>query len=211
MMWIESCGVNLATRQYEPGPQDSAHFKVSREKAAKKPKPEQKRGRRGMQISNVTFDEIAIGDTATYTRLITNQEVEAFAAISGDHNPLHLDPEYAATTAFGECIAHGMLTGALISAAIAMQLPGPGSVYLSQNIQFRAPVFLGDTLTATLEVTDKHGKRPWVTLGCMVESQAGKAVAKGEAQVAAPTKKETVTVVPPPPIQLLEEVALASD
>ena len=164
-----------------------------------------------MQISNVTFDEIAIGDTAIYTRLITNQEVEAFAAISGDHNPLHLDPEYAATTAFGECIAHGMLTGALISAAIAMQLPGPGSVYLSQNIQFRAPVFLGDTLTVTLEVTDKHGKRPWVTLSCTVENQEGKTVAKGEAQVAAPTERETVTVVPPPAIQLLEEATLASD
>jgi acyl dehydratase len=164
-----------------------------------------------MKISNVTFDEIAIGDTATYTRLITNQEVEAFAAISGDHNPLHLDPEYAATTAFGECIAHGMLTGALISAAIAMQLPGPGSVYLSQNIQFRTPVFLGDTLTVTLEVIDKHRKRPWVTLDCTVENQEGKAVAKGEAQVAAPTETETVTVVPPPAIQLLEEAALASD
>jgi acyl dehydratase len=164
-----------------------------------------------MQISNVTFDEIAIGDTATYTRLITNQEVEAFAAISGDHNPLHLDPDYAATTSFGECIAHGMLTGALISAAIAMQLPGPGSVYLNQSLQFRAPVFLGDTLTVTLEVTEKHGKRPWVTLSCTVENQDGKAVAKGEAQVAAPTEKETVTVVPPPAIQLLEEASLASD
>ena len=164
-----------------------------------------------MQISNVTFDEIVIGDTATYTRLITNQEVEAFAAISGDHNPLHLDPDYAATTSFGECIAHGMLTGALISAAIAMQLPGPGSVYLNQSLQFRAPVFLGDTLTVTLEVTEKHGKRPWVTLSCTVENQDGKAVAKGEAQVAAPTEKETVTVVPPPAIQLLEEASLASD
>jgi 3-hydroxybutyryl-CoA dehydratase len=164
-----------------------------------------------MQISNVTFDEIAIGDTATYTRLITNQEVEAFAAISGDHNPLHLDPDYAATTPFGECIAHGMLTGALISAAIAMQLPGPGTVYLNQSLQFRAPVFLGDTLTVTLEVTEKHGKRPWVTLSCTVENQDGKAVAKGEAQVAAPTEKETVTVVPPPAIQLLEEASLASD
>ena len=163
-----------------------------------------------MQISNVTFDEIAIGDTATYTRLITNQEVEAFAAISGDHNPLHLDPDYAATTPFGECIAHGMLTGALISAAIAMQLPGPGSVYLNQSLQFRAPVLLGDTLTVTLEVTEKHGKRPWVTLSCTVENQDGKAVAKGEAQVAAPTEKETVTVVPPPAIQLLEEASLAS-
>ena len=164
-----------------------------------------------MQISNVTFDEIAIGDTATYTRLITNQEVEAFAAISGDHNPLHLDPDYAATTPFGECIAHGMLTGALISAAIAMQLPGPGSVYLNQSLQFRAPVLLGDALTVTLEVTEKHGKRPWVTLSCTVENQDGKAVAKGEAQVAAPTEKETVTVVPPPTIQLLEEASLASD
>ena len=164
-----------------------------------------------MQISNVTFDEIAIGDNATYTRLITNQEVEAFAAISGDHNPLHLDPDYAATTPYGECIAHGMLTGALISAAIAMQLPGPGSVYLNQSLQFRAPVFLGDTLTVTLEVTEKHGKRPWVTLSCTVENQDGKAVAKGEAQVAAPTEKETVTVVPPPAIQLLEEASLASD
>ncbi|MBL6812981.1 MAG: MaoC family dehydratase [Luminiphilus sp.] len=164
-----------------------------------------------MQISNVTFDEIAIGDTATYTRLITNQEVEAFAAISGDHNPLHLDPDYAATTPFGECIAHGMLTGALISAAIAMQLPGPGSVYLNQSLQFRAPVFLGDTLTVTLEVTKKHGKRPWVTLSCTVENQDGKTVAKGEAQVAAPTEQETVTVVPPPAIQLLEEASLASD
>ena len=122
-----------------------------------------------MQISNVTFDEIAIGDTATYTRLITNQEVEAFAAVSGDHNPLHLDPEYAATTAFGECIAHGMLTGALISAAIAMQLPGPGSVYLSQNIQFRAPVFLGDTLTVTLEVTEQA----WQTTVGHVELHGG--------------------------------------
>lgn len=164
-----------------------------------------------MLISNVTFDEIAIGDTATFTRLITNHEVEAFAAISGDHNPLHLDPEYAATTAFGECIAHGMLTGVLVSAAIAMQLPGPGSIYLSQSLRFRAPVLLGDTLTVTLEVTDKHSKRPWVTLGCTVENQAGKAVAKGEAQVEAPTKKETLTVITPPAIQLLEEAALASD
>ena len=164
-----------------------------------------------MQISNVTFAEIAIGDTATYTRLITNQEVEAFAAISGDHNPLHLDPEYATTTAFGECIAHGMLTGALISAAIAMQLPGPGSVYLSQNLQFRAPVFLGDILTVTIEVTDKHAKPRGVTWDSTVESKVGEAVAKCEAQVAAPTEKETVTVVPPPAIQLLEEAALASD
>ncbi len=72
-------------------------------------------------------------------------------------------------------------------------------------------MFLDDKLTVTLEVTDKHGKRPWVTLGCTVETQAGKVVAKGEAKVAAPTKKENLTVLPPPSIQLLEKVALASD
>ena len=164
-----------------------------------------------MQISNITFDEINVGDSTTYTRLITNQEVEAFAAISGDHNPLHLDPDYAATTSFGECIAHGMLTGALISAAIAMQLPGPGSVYLSQSLQFKAPVFLGDTLTVTLSVIDKHVKRPWITLQCQVENQDGKAVAKGEAQVAAPTTQETVRVIPPPALQLIEAASLSEE
>jgi acyl dehydratase len=162
-----------------------------------------------VQITNFTFDEITVGDEATYTRLITNREVEAFAAVSGDHNPLHLDPDYAATTPFGECIAHGMLTGALISAAIAMQLPGPGSVYLNQSIQFKAPVLLGDTLTVILTVSDKHHKRPWITLQCNVINQDSKIVAKGEAQVAAPTEKETVTIVPPPAIQLLEEALLA--
>ena len=75
----------------------------------------------------------------------------------------------------------------------------------------RAPVLLGDTLTVTLTVTAKHAKRPWVTLECEVTNQEGKAVAKGEAQVAAPTTKETVTVVPPPSIQLVEEASLASD
>ncbi|MDA9191259.1 MaoC family dehydratase [bacterium] len=164
-----------------------------------------------MQISNITFDEINVGDSTTYTRLITNQEIEAFAAISGDHNPLHLDPDYAATTSFGECIAHGMLTGALISAAIAMQLPGPGSVYLSQSLQFKAPVFLGDSLTVTLSVIDKHVKRPWITLQCQVENQDGKAVAKGEAQVAAPTTQETVTVIPPPALQLIEAASLSEE
>ena len=164
-----------------------------------------------MQISNITFDEINLGDSTTYTRLITNQEVEAFAAISGDHNPLHLDPDYAATTSFGECIAHGMLTGALISAAIAMQLPGPGSVYLSQSLQFKAPVFLGDTLTVTLTVIDKHAKRPWITLQCQVENQDGKGVAKGEAQVVAPMTQETVTVIPPPALQLIEAASLSEE
>ena len=156
------------------------------------------------QATNVTFEEINLGDTASYSRLVTEREVELFAAVSGDHNPVHLDPEYAATTQFGECIAHGMLTGAFISAAIAMELPGPGTIYLGQNIQFRAPVMLGDTLTVNLEVTAKHDKKPWVTITTVVSNQDGKVVAKGEANVAAPTVKETVTLIPPPDVKLVE-------
>ena len=156
-----------------------------------------------MQITCLTFDDIAVGDTAHYSRLVTDREIHLFAAVSGDHNPVHLDPEYAAQTTFGECIAHGMLTGAFVSAAIAMQLPGPGSIYLGQSLQFRAPVMLGDTLTVTLEVTEKHPKKPWVTIACSVVNQNDKVVARGEAQVAAPTEATTVTIVPPSDIQLL--------
>ena len=157
------------------------------------------------QISNCVFDDINVGDTATYSRLVTSREVQLFAAVSGDHNPVHLDPDYAANTQFGECIAHGMLTGAFVSAAIAMELPGPGSIYLGQTLKFRAPVMLGDTLTVTLTVTEKHASKPWVTLDCKVTNQDGKKVAMGEASVMAPTTPETVTVVAPPDIQLVED------
>lgn len=157
-----------------------------------------------LQITNKTFDEIAIGDTATYTRLVTEREIQLFAAVSGDHNPVHLDPEYAATTQFGECIAHGMLTGAFISAAIAMELPGPGTIYLGQQLSFRAPVLLGDTLNVELEIIGKHDSKAWLTIGCVVKNQDGKKVATGEASVMAPTAKETVTIVPPPSVQLVD-------
>lgn len=155
------------------------------------------------QITNRTFDEITVGDTATYSRLVTDREIQLFAAVSGDHNPVHLDPDYAATTQFGECIAHGMLTGAFISAAVAMLLPGPGAIYLGQTLQFRAPVTLGDTVTVNLEVTDKHPSKPWLTIACTVCNQNAKTVARGEATIMAPTEKQTVTLVPPPDIQLM--------
>lgn len=158
-----------------------------------------------VQITNKTFDEINVGDSANYTRLVTAREVQLFAAVSGDHNPVHLDPDYAATTQFGECIAHGMLTGAFVSAAIALELPGPGTIYLGQNLQFRAPVLLGDTVTVFLEVIEKHETKPWLKLSTTVKNQNGKEIARGEASVMAPAKKETVTVVPPPAVQLLED------
>ena len=117
-----------------------------------------------MEVTNSTFDELAVGDGIEVSRLVTARDVELFAVVSGDHNPLHLDPEYAATTQFGECIGHGMLIGAFVSAVIGLEFPGPGTVYLGQNLEFRSPIFLGDTLTIALTVDSKHHKKPWVTL-----------------------------------------------
>lgn len=145
-------------------------------------------------VRNHTFDEISIGQTATATRAVSQRDIQLFAAASGDRNPLHLDPDYAAGTVFGECIAHGMFTGALISAALAMQLPGPGTVYLGQSLKFRLPVKAGDHLTVTLEVTAKEPRRRQVTLDCRVSNQAGKLVASGTAEVMAPALRETVTL-----------------
>lgn len=145
-------------------------------------------------VHNHTFDEISLGQTATTTREVSHRDIQLFAAASGDLNPLHLDPEYAAGTVFGECIAHGMFTGALISAALAMQLPGPGTVYLGQSLKFRLPVKVGDKLTITLKVTAKEARRRQVTLDCRVSNQAGKLVASGTAEVMAPATRETVTL-----------------
>jgi 3-hydroxybutyryl-CoA dehydratase len=141
------------------------------------------------QISNYTYDEITIGQTATYSKLIETQDVQIFAAASGDVNPVHLDPQFASTTQFKACIAHGMLSGAVISAAIAMELPGPGTIYLSQSMRFRLPVFVGDTITVNLEVIEKKDKRGFVTLDCKVYNQDEKIVVTGTAEVMAPKEK----------------------
>jgi len=117
-------------------------------------------------LDNFTYDELTIGQTATYAKTIGERDIQLFAAVSGDVNPLHLDPAYAATTAFGERIAHGMLTGAVVSAALAMELPGPGTIYLAQSLRFRLPVKIGDTVNVELEITDKQDRRKKVTLEC---------------------------------------------
>ena len=149
------------------------------------------------QIENFTFDEITIGQTATYSKTLTEQDIIMFAATSGDTNPVHLDAEFAATTPFEGRIAHGMWTGGLISAALALHLPGPGTIYMGQSLSFRAPVKLGDTITVNLEVIDKKlGKREGsntVTINCIATNQHGKAVVKGEASVMAPTVKLSIT------------------
>lgn len=140
-------------------------------------------------LTNHTYDEITIGQTASYSRTVGEREILLFAAVSGDVNPVHLDPEFAAGTRFGERIAHGMITGSFVSAALALRLPGPGTIYLSQSLRFRLPVKLGDTVTVELVVTNKNDKRTLVTLDCRARNQAGKMIASGTAEVIAPEEK----------------------
>ncbi|MFK7976862.1 MAG: MaoC/PaaZ C-terminal domain-containing protein [Halioglobus sp.] len=149
-------------------------------------------------LTNHTYDELTIGQTATYSKRIEEQDVFMFAAASGDVNPVHLDAEFAATTQFEERIAHGMLSGAFISAALAMELPGPGTIYLGQSLRFRRPVKLGDTVTVTLEVIEKKDKRQFVTLDCKVTNQDGDLVITGEAEVMAPAQKVSLPRPPQP-------------
>lgn len=144
------------------------------------------------QISNRPFDTIKIGDFCKRVHQVSDEDLLLFARASGDLNPLHLDDEYAATTPFKQRIAHGMFTGGLISAALAMDLPGPGTIYLSQNLQFKRPVCIGDELTVILTALEKHETKPIVTLSCEVLNQEGKAVVLGTAKVMAPTKSMTV-------------------
>jgi len=144
------------------------------------------------QISNFTFDEIQIGQTTSFSRTIGEREIMLFAAASGDVNPLHLDPVYAATTPFGEPIAHGILSASLISAAVALQLPGPGAVYVSQSLRFLRPVKAGDQLTARLEVTAKRADKKFITLDCEIVNQHGKPVVTGQAEIMAPVEKVTI-------------------
>ena len=139
-------------------------------------------------LENITYDELNIGDSATYTRTLTEEELVLFAAVSGDVNPVHLDKEYASKSLFKERIAHGMWSGALISAALATVIPGPGTVYLEQSLNFKRPVKLEDTLTIKLTVLRKE-ERNRVVFECEVINQDADLVVTGEAKVIAPSEK----------------------
>lgn len=136
-------------------------------------------------IENIPYAALEIGTSRQFSKTLTERDLALFAETSGDFNPLHLDAEYAASTAFGERIAHGMWSGALISAAIATTLPGPGSVYRSQSLKFSKPVKLGDTVTIELVVLDKKDRTRVVTLACTGTNQRGEIIVKGEAEVIA--------------------------
>ncbi|HWS87346.1 MAG TPA: MaoC family dehydratase [Pyrinomonadaceae bacterium] len=126
---------------------------------------------------------LKVGDAAEIRKTIADEDVRAFAELTGDRNPVHLDEEYAAQTRFGRRIAHGMLGASLISAVLANELPGRGTVYLSQTLRFTAPVFPGDTVTARVVVKHVREDKPVVTLETYCTNERGERVVEGEAVV----------------------------
>lgn len=153
------------------------------------------------QSSNTPYDALEVGQTASYSKTVEERDIQLFAAVSGDRNPVHLDAEYAATTMFKQRIAHGMFSGALISAAVACELPGPGTIYLGQQMRFTAPVKLGDTLTVRLEILEKLPKFR-VRVATRVFNQHDELVVDGEAEILAPRKAQTVELAELPPISI---------
>ena len=133
------------------------------------------------------FEDLSEGQSAEMTHVVTAADIDAFAAVSGDTNPVHLDEAYAKTTPFQGRIAHGMLSGAYISAVLGTRLPGPGAIYLNQSLRFRRPVKIGDAVVAQVTVTALDERRGHVTLAtrCLVD---GKAVVDGEAVVMVPRR-----------------------
>jgi phosphotransacetylase/acyl dehydratase len=153
-------------------------------------------------IENRVFDEIAVGDTASIVRTLTEQDIELFGVVSGDLNPSHLDPAYAHTGIFHRVVAHGMWGGGLISAVLGTRLPGPGTIYLSQDLHFRLPIAIGDTITTTVTVRERHADGNRVVLDCRCTNQDGQEVIAGTAEVRAPIEKVRQSGVELPEIHI---------
>jgi phosphotransacetylase/acyl dehydratase len=140
-------------------------------------------------LENRTFAEIRVGDSAQLSRTLKAEDIQLFAAMSGDVNPAHVDAEYARSTQFHGIIAHGMWGAALISTVLGTEYPGPGTIYLGQTLNFLRPVHVGDTLQVRLTVTGKDAENHHVTLDCQCTDQQGLAAITGSALVRAPTEK----------------------
>jgi enoyl-[acyl-carrier protein] reductase I len=153
-------------------------------------------------VANKTFNELALGDRASSTRVLTRQDIELFAIVSGDVNPCHLDPVFAESQMFAGVVAHGMWGGALISAVLGTELPGPGTIYLGQDLRFCRPVRIGDAVTTTVTLREKRPSRSIAVFDCQCVNQHGDEVIRGTAEVIAPTEKITR------PRTLLPSVAL---
>ena len=158
-------------------------------------------------IENKTFDEIKVGDTAELSRVLKPQDIELFAVMSGDVNPAHVDLDYAKDDIFHKVIAHGMWGGALISAVLGTQLPGPGTIYLNQSLNFRRPVGLGDKVLVRVTVQEKITEKKQVSLKCECLNEEGEIIITGEAKVIAPSEKIRCPKVILPDIHLHEHGA----
>ena len=131
------------------------------------------------------YDEINVGDSASVAKTISESDIYNFAGITGDFNPIHINQKYAEGSRFGKRIAHGMLCAGLFSTIFAMKLPGEGAIYISQDLQFTAPVFIGDTIEATAAVVEKLEKGK-IKFDCVAVNQDGTAVIKGAAVLLVP-------------------------
>ncbi|MDP3422912.1 MAG: bifunctional enoyl-CoA hydratase/phosphate acetyltransferase [Burkholderiaceae bacterium] len=158
-------------------------------------------------LENITYDELSIGQSARLLRTLTLADIQAFAAVSGDTNPAHLNAEYANDTLFHGVIAHGMWGGALISALLGTQFPGPGTIYLEQVLHFTKPVRIGDTLAVMATVVSKDDAKKRVELDCLVTNQKGDRVLHGTARVLAPTQKVRLPKPNLPEIKLFDPEA----
>ena len=142
------------------------------------------------------FEEIAVGQTAEFAKTVTETDVVLFAGITGDFNPAHIDAAQAERGMFGGRVAHGMLSAGFISAVLAMKLPGPGTIYLSQNLRFVRPVRIGDTVTARVEVAEVVAAKHRVRLATTVVNQCGETVIDGEALVMVPEPQPLTPATP---------------
>lgn len=135
-----------------------------------------------------TIDELSVGQEASFTKTVSESDVYLFAGITGDFNPAHVNEAYAKKTAFKTRIAHGMLSAGLISNVLGNQLPGPGTIYMQQQLNFRAPVAIGDTITASVEVIEILREKKRVRLKTVCTNQDGVVVLDGEALISPPRK-----------------------
>lgn len=153
-------------------------------------------------LRNRTFDELAIGESASLVRVAVQNDIDLFAAVSGDVNPAHVDALFASGDLFGHVVVHGMWTAALISALLGTRLPGPGTIYLDQTLQFRNPVAPGDAITATVTVKEKRPDKRIVLLDTCCTNQAGDVVLSGTATVIAPSTPVAWPSAPRPDVSV---------
>ncbi len=138
-------------------------------------------------LKSYCIEDLAVGMESSLSKTVGEADINAFAELSGDRNPVHVDADYAATTMFKERIAHGMLSAAYISTVFGMQMPGPGAIYMSQTLQFKAPVKIGDTVITTVKVTELIPEKKRVKFECVC-SVDGKPVLVGDAMLMVPSR-----------------------